>query len=141
LLEIDMIFFGVLIGMVLQTSFLTPPFGFSLFYLRSVAAKEDYTDAVTRKTIPRMTTGALYRGAMAFVALQCVMVVIMLVWPQIVLMGLGEKKVLDTDKVDIFITPESNEAPAVELPGSAPAPAGSKPEDSVTDLLMGTPKK
>jgi GntP family gluconate:H+ symporter len=140
-LGVDMIFFGVLIGMVLQTSFLTPPFGFSLFYLRSVAAKEDYTDKVTGKRIPRMTTNALYRGAMAFVALQLVMVVLMLAYPRIVLMGLGEQKKLDTESVDIFITPESSpSAPATDLLGAPPAEAQPGKDDAVMDLLM-APKK
>jgi TRAP-type mannitol/chloroaromatic compound transport system permease large subunit len=44
---IDLIWFGVILAMNLQTSFLTPPFGFALFYLRSVAAKKDYNDRIT----------------------------------------------------------------------------------------------
>ena len=50
--EMTLIWFGVIIAMNLQTSFLTPPFGFALFYLRSVAAKKDYKDHVTGETDP-----------------------------------------------------------------------------------------
>jgi TRAP-type mannitol/chloroaromatic compound transport system permease large subunit len=65
LMGIDPILLGVLIGLVLQTSFLTPPFGFALFYLRGVAP-------------PSITTGMIYRGIMPFVILQ--LVVLALVW-------------------------------------------------------------
>ncbi|MCZ6597723.1 MAG: TRAP transporter large permease subunit [Planctomycetota bacterium] len=58
-LGIDMVWFGVMVGMNLQTSFLTPPFGFSLFYLRSVAP-------------PELKTTAIYRGVIPFIAIQLV---------------------------------------------------------------------
>jgi len=64
-LEIDLVWFGVLLGMILQTSFLTPPFGFALFYLRGVAPKE-------------LTTLEIYRGALPFIAVQ--IAASMLVW-------------------------------------------------------------
>jgi hypothetical protein len=59
---IDMIWFGVIVAMNLQTSFLTPPFGFALFYLRSVAARKDYKDRVTGKTIAGVKTTEIYKG-------------------------------------------------------------------------------
>ena len=62
-LGIDLIWFGVLLGVNMQTSFLHPPFGFALFYLRSVAATEDYVDRVTGKPIARVTTEQIYWGA------------------------------------------------------------------------------
>jgi TRAP-type mannitol/chloroaromatic compound transport system permease large subunit len=65
-----MIWFGVIIAMNLQTSFLTPPFGFALFYLRSVAAKTDYKDRVTGANIPAVTTAQIYKGSIAFIVLQ-----------------------------------------------------------------------
>ena len=64
------VWLGVLIAMNLQTSFLTPPFGVSLFYLRSVAPDE-------------VTTGAIYRGVMPFVALQLLALGIVLIFPQL----------------------------------------------------------
>ena len=48
-LGIDLIWFGVLLGVNMQTSFMHPPFGFALFYLRSVAPTEDYIDKITGK--------------------------------------------------------------------------------------------
>ena len=59
-LGIDLVWFGVLLGMNLQTSFLTPPFGFSLFYLRGVAPQD------------QVSTMAIYRGAVPFIAIQVV---------------------------------------------------------------------
>jgi len=81
---IDLIWFGVILAMNLQTSFLTPPFGFALFYLRSVAAREDYTDAVTGKRIGAVTTPQIYKGAIAFIVLQLVMVAVLIVKPELV---------------------------------------------------------
>ena len=112
-LDINLIWFGVMVALNLQTSFLTPPFGFALFYLRSVAPKKDYVDKVTGKPIPAFRTGDIYKGAVAFVALQLVMVAVVLFNPQVVLMGLGEQKKLDTQNVDLNITPmeEDEEEP------------------------------
>ena len=81
---IDLIWFGVILAMNLQTSFLTPPFGFALFYLRSVAAREDYTDAVTGKRIGAVTTPQIYRGAIAFIVLQVIMVAVLVAKPELV---------------------------------------------------------
>jgi tripartite ATP-independent transporter DctM subunit len=69
-LGIDLIWFGVLIGINMQTSFMHPPFGFALFYLRSVAPKE-------------IKTTDIYRGAIPFVLIQLVMVVLVIAFPNI----------------------------------------------------------
>jgi GntP family gluconate:H+ symporter len=123
-LDINLIWFGVMVALNLQTSFLTPPFGFALFYLRSVAPKKDYVDKVTGKPISAFRTGDIYKGAVAFVALQLVMVAVVLFNPQVVLMGLGEQKKLDTQNVDLNITPmeedEEEPPPSFGLPASEP---------------------
>ena len=112
-MDINLIWFGVMVAMNLQTSFLTPPFGFALFYLRSVAAKTDYVDHITKVKIPALKTGDIYKGAIAFVALQIIMVAAILYKPEIVTYGLGEVKVLDVKGVNMNITPaeEPEEAP------------------------------
>jgi TRAP-type mannitol/chloroaromatic compound transport system permease large subunit len=69
MMGMDPILLGVMIGLVQQTSFLTPPFGFALFYLRGVAP-------------PSIITGMLYRGAVPFVATQLVMLVFVFAVPQ-----------------------------------------------------------
>ncbi|MDN5841840.1 MAG: TRAP transporter large permease subunit [Alcaligenaceae bacterium] len=81
---IDLIWFGVLLAVNMQTSFVHPPFGFALFYLRSVAPKEDYHDKVTGKLIPKVTTGQIYWGSVPFIVIQVLMVVMVLSFPRLV---------------------------------------------------------
>lgn len=81
---IDLIWFGVLLAVNMQTSFMHPPFGFALFFLRSVAAKEDYVDHVTGKPIRRVTTGDIYWGSVPFIVIQLIMVAAVLAFPQMV---------------------------------------------------------
>jgi GntP family gluconate:H+ symporter len=115
-LGIDGIFFGILVAMVLQTSFLTPPFGFALFYLRSVAAKSDYVDKISGLRIGALRTIDIYRGSLAFVALQCIMVGALLWKPEIALSALGTQKTLDVENVNLNITaPDDDEEPPPTL--------------------------
>jgi len=71
ILGIDMVWFGVMIGMNLQTSFLTPPFGFALFYLRGVAPKE-------------VSTTDIYKGAVPFIAIQLLGLGLICLFPELV---------------------------------------------------------
>jgi TRAP-type mannitol/chloroaromatic compound transport system permease large subunit len=98
-LDINLIWFGVLLAMNMQTSFLTPPFGFALFYLRSVAARQDYTDKVTGKLIPAVTTSQIYKGSIAFIVLQLVMVAVILFNPQLVTGSLDAPVKVDNEAV------------------------------------------
>src|SRR5512135_675931 len=61
-LGIDLIWFGVLLGVNMQTSFMHPPFGFALFYLRSVAPASEYIDKITGRRLAGVTTGQIYWG-------------------------------------------------------------------------------
>jgi tripartite ATP-independent transporter DctM subunit len=70
-LGIDMIWFGVMIGMNLQTSFLTPPFGFALFYLRGVAP-------------PEVKTSDMYRGVVPFIIIQLIGLALVILFPGLV---------------------------------------------------------
>ncbi len=81
---IDLIWFGVLLAVNMQTSFMHPPFGFALFYLRSVAPKDDYHDRVTGKLIPKVTTGQIYWGSVPFICIQITMVVAVMLFPGMV---------------------------------------------------------
>ena len=96
--EMTLIWFGVIIAMNLQTSFLTPPFGFALFYLRSVAAKKDYKDHVTGELIPAVETSQIYKGSIAFICVQLVMVAALIVFPQLVTGGIEKTVEIDADK-------------------------------------------
>ncbi|BCX19154.1 MAG: C4-dicarboxylate ABC transporter [Geminicoccaceae bacterium] len=84
-LGIDLIWFGVILGVNMQTSFMHPPFGFALFYLRSVAPKEPYVDKVTGRRMEPVTTGQIYWGAVPFVVIQCIMVGLVIAFPQMVM--------------------------------------------------------
>jgi TRAP-type mannitol/chloroaromatic compound transport system permease large subunit len=92
-----MIWFGVIIAMNLQTSFLTPPFGFALFYLRSVAPKNDYKDRITGESIPSVKTSEIYKGSIAFIILQLIMVAAVIIFPNLVTGGLKEGVKIDAD--------------------------------------------
>ena len=70
-LGIDLVWFGVMIGLNLQTSFLTPPFGFALFYLRGVAP-------------PELKTTEIYRGALPFIAIQLIALALLVTFPDLV---------------------------------------------------------
>jgi TRAP-type mannitol/chloroaromatic compound transport system permease large subunit len=98
-MDINLIWFGVLLAMNMQTSFLTPPFGFALFYLRSVAARQDYTDKITGKLIPAVTTAQIYKGSIAFIVLQLIMVAVILFNPQLVIGSLGAPVKMDNEAV------------------------------------------
>ena len=84
-LGIDLIWFGVILGVNMQTSFMHPPFGFALFFLRSVAPKNAYKDKITGKMMEPVTTGQIYWGAVPFVVIQCIMVALVVLFPQMVM--------------------------------------------------------
>jgi TRAP-type mannitol/chloroaromatic compound transport system permease large subunit len=89
-LGIDLIWFGILLGINMQTSFMHPPFGFALFYLRSVAANVPYVDKITGLKMEPVTTAQIYWGAVPFVIIQVIMVALTLMFPQMVMRYKGE---------------------------------------------------
>lgn len=97
---IDLIWFGVLLAVNMQTSFMHPPFGFALFYLRSVAPKEDYRDKVTGQMIPKVTSGQIYWGSVPFICIQLAMVAAVLLLPGMVMHYKSDAPVVDTSTVD-----------------------------------------
>jgi tripartite ATP-independent transporter DctM subunit len=84
-LGIDLIWFGVMMAVNMQTSFMHPPFGFALFFLRSVAPKVPYLDRLTGRQMAPVTTGQIYVGAIPFVVIQLIMVAIIVIWPGLVM--------------------------------------------------------
>ncbi|GLS85595.1 C4-dicarboxylate ABC transporter [Cypionkella aquatica] len=84
-LGIDLVWLGIILGVNMQTSFMHPPFGFALFYLRSVAPRLPYLDKVTGKKTAPVTTGQIYWGAVPFVVIQVVMVGVVIGFPQLVM--------------------------------------------------------
>ena len=117
---IDLIWFGVLLAVNMQTSFMHPPFGFALFYLRSVAPGKEYTDKVTKKLIAPVTTMQIYWGAVPFVIIQIIMVGLIIAFPGIVSSGLDKTEKIDLDKV------------VLEVQAEPPSEAASAPEGGVS---------
>ena len=125
--EAVMIWFGVVLAMNLQTSFLTPPFGFALFYLRSVAAKKDYHDRITGQLIPAVTTAQIYKGSIAFIVLQLVMVAAVIAFPSLVTGSIGQGDKLDADQVLRQMQEEAVQQEAVAAAqGGSSGPASSE---------------
>ena len=96
-LGIDMIWFGVLLCVNMQTSFMHPPFGFALFYLRSIADTLFKQGSLPRKVL----SSDIYLGSIPWVLLQILLVVIVILFPQTVTVFLDKEVKVDVDKVKI----------------------------------------
>jgi TRAP-type mannitol/chloroaromatic compound transport system permease large subunit len=114
-LGIDLVWFGVLLGVNMQTSFMHPPFGFALFYLRSVAPMKAFIDRVTGKRMEPVTTGQIYWGAIPFVVIQCIAVALVILFPQLVMHYKGTAAQIDPSKIDIQLQPPELDAPPLDL--------------------------
>jgi tripartite ATP-independent transporter DctM subunit len=125
-LGIDLIWFGVLLGVNMQTSFMHPPFGFALFYLRSVAPVADYIDKVTGKLTSKVTTGQIYWGAVPFVCIQVVMVGLVIAFPQMVTSALDRGTGIDPNTIQIELPPDPDQT----SPLDDDQPFGTSEEDS-----------
>jgi GntP family gluconate:H+ symporter len=137
-LGIDLVWFGVLLAVNMQTSFMHPPFGFALFYLRSVAPHDDYTDRVTKQRLPKVTTEQIYWGAVPFVLIQVLMVGLIIAFPNLVSGGLAKKAEVDLSNVRIEATPDRYGGEKYgSQPSAASAPAGgaSAPEAAEEDPM------
>jgi len=125
-LGIDLIWFGVLLGVNMQTSFMHPPFGFALFYLRSVAPAKDYLDKITRKMTPGVTTGQIYWGAVPFVLIQIIMIGLVITFPQMVMVYKAKESTVDPTKIQIQLPPS-------EAPQQGPAPSEQQEQQKESD--------
>jgi len=154
-LGIDLIWFGVLLAVNMQTSFMHPPFGFALFYLRSVAPDKPFLDRVTKKIMEPVTTMQIYKGAIPFVLIQIAMVGLLIAFPQLVTGGLDKKEVYNLENIGQQMrdtlsdtanpydsAPDASEAPAST---AMPEPQSAAPEDdpmkAMQDALKGQGKK
>jgi len=112
-LDINLIWFGVLLCVNMQTSFMHPPFGFALFYLRGIAPKE-------------VKSSDIYWGAIPWIILQVILVVVVIAWPGSVTYWIGGQKLLDQDEVQRRLD-------NLSLPGPGGAP-------DLPPLDLGPPK-
>lgn len=117
-LGIDLIWFGVLLAVNMQTSFMHPPFGFALFYLRSVAPIKEYTDKLTGKLTQPVTTMQIYWGAVPFVVIQVIMVGLIIAFPGLVSGGLDKAVKVDMQQVTRDLQQMSPLAMPEAIPGA-----------------------
>jgi hypothetical protein len=133
-LGIDLIWFGILLAVNMQTSFMHPPFGFALFYLRSVAPAS-------------VKTTDIYWGAIPFVCIQIVMVGILIAFPQLVTFGLDKEVKVDLDSVEIEMPSSSYGggggygAPAEGAPDGQQQKPGAAATDAILDMLKENKEK
>jgi TRAP-type mannitol/chloroaromatic compound transport system permease large subunit len=168
-LGIDLIWFGVLLAVNMQTSFMHPPFGFALFFLRSVAPEKPYMDRVTKKIMQPVTTMQIYKGAVPFVLIQLFMVGVLIAFPGLVTGNLDKEQKVDLrqvgDQMRESLQPSeeggygsdqgygaepapsfgtqapagSNAAPAAPAPAPEPAAAEDDPMKAMQDALKPKP--
>ena len=151
-LGIDLIWFGVMICVNMQTSFMHPPFGFALFYLRGIS-----DTLFKNKSLPRKVESRdIYMGAIPFIVIQLILVAVVIFFPQTVTVFLDKEKVLDLDKASEQIMQMGggrNQAPTPSLdpmqgltqpdagassavgPGGSAAPAAEDPMEAVRRAL------
>ncbi|KAF1045256.1 TRAP transporter large permease [Xylophilus sp.] len=140
-LGIDLVWFGVLLCVNMQTSFMHPPFGFALFYLRGIA-----DTLFKEKRIPApVKSSDIYLGAIPWVLMQLVLVAIVIFVPQTVTVFLDKEQVIDVDKVQVEVPVDEDakdQDAAPEMPGeAAPAspdapPAADDPAKALEDALQ-----
>ncbi len=148
-LGIDLVWFGILLAVNMQTSFMHPPFGFALFYLRSVAPARAYMDKLTGRRMAPITTGQIYWGAIPFVVIQIIMVSLVIAFPQMVMVYKGQREAVDPSRVEIVLPPMQAPtlAPLDDLGsafGAGPAPehaegSSDRPTDAPSSEPTGTP--
>src|SRR5690606_16789862 len=117
-LGIDLVWFGVLLAVNMQTSFMHPPFGFALFYLRSVAPISDYIDKITNRPVKRVTIGQIYWGSIPFVCIQIIMIAMVIAFPVLVTGGLDHEPQLDSDQIlqELHQIQDESYGPAAPMP-------------------------
>ncbi|WP_295984983.1 TRAP transporter large permease subunit [uncultured Variovorax sp.] len=140
-LGIDLIWFGVLLAVNMQTSFMHPPFGFALFFLRSVAPEKQYVDRVTQKVMEPVTTMQIYKGAVPFVLIQLTMVGVLIAFPQIVTGSLDKEVKVNLDDIGAqmreSLQPENDATPADPYGGTPEPTPGVEPSPGAAPAAPG----
>jgi tripartite ATP-independent transporter DctM subunit len=122
-LGIDLVWFGVMLAVNMQTSFMHPPFGFALFYLRSVAPRE-------------IRTADIYWGAVPFVLIQLVMVALVIAFPQMVTHYKGEPGTRDKGAIELQIPmPDAPATRPVQPDSPGDEPRGDPNSEDIERLL------
>jgi len=125
-LGIDLVWFGVLLCVNMQTSFMHPPFGFALFYLRGVADQIHKSGAISKPIASR----DIYLGAIPWVVMQLILVAVVIFWPQSVTHWLEKEQVVNPDSVEIEMQIQDMGMPEPDVPSPLPEDAASTQPDS-----------
>jgi TRAP-type mannitol/chloroaromatic compound transport system permease large subunit len=137
-LGIDLIWFGIILGINLQASFLTPPFGFALFYLRSIAPKQEWLDKSTGKMMPAVKTLEIYKGAVPYIVIQMAMVLIVIAFPKLVTHYKTENEAAKPANQQIELPPLNGGSLGLPpLPGAPDSNNGGLPGLTLPPLNMG----
>jgi TRAP-type mannitol/chloroaromatic compound transport system permease large subunit len=134
-LGIDPVWFGVLLAVNMQTSFMHPPFGFALFYLRSVAPTEDFKDRLTGRLTAKVTTGQIYWGAVPFVIIQIIMVGLIIAFPGIVSRDTVKTGTGNVDQLQMDVDRSQKEMKDIKPEPLQPGAEDSKSKDSAEDPM------
>jgi tripartite ATP-independent transporter DctM subunit len=145
---IDLVWFGVLLCVNMQTSFMHPPFGFALFYLRGIADTLYKEKRIERPVL----SNDIYLGAIPWVIMQILLVAVVIFVPQTVTVFLDKEQKIDIDKVKIEMPTEEQPAAEPPLPGAsgasdgaalqaAPAASGAEDEEQKKMDELFNPKK
>ncbi|WP_313612053.1 TRAP transporter large permease subunit [Agrobacterium sp.] len=141
-LGIDLVWFGVILGINLQTSFLTPPFGFSLFFLRSIAPNAPWVDKVTGRHMPAVKTLEIYKGVLPFIIMQFCMIIVVIAFPGLVMHYKSSHPTVDpnTIKIEIPGGPGSGAPGDLSLPPLGVGQSGTQaPSMGLPPLNLGGP--
>jgi tripartite ATP-independent transporter DctM subunit len=135
-LGIDLVWFGVMICVNMQTSFMHPPFGFALFYLRGIADTLHKNGSLPRKVESR----DIYMGAIPWILIQLLLVAIVIFFPQSVTMFLDKEKVLDLNKageqIEMMNPGRGEKPPAVyDATGTSPSSPSAGDRDAKEDPM------
>ena len=132
-LGIDLVWFGIILGINLQTSFLTPPFGFSLFYLRSIAPTAEWKDKVTGRMMPRVKTTEIYTGAIPFIIINFLMIIIVIAFPGLVMHYKDRGLQANPDTIQIQVPGFGQDGDGqLGMPGLGLPPFGQQPSGDGT---------
>ncbi|WCJ65593.1 MULTISPECIES: TRAP transporter large permease [Agrobacterium] len=136
-LGIDLVWFGIILGINLQTSFLTPPFGFSLFFLRSIAPNAAWVDKVTGKKMPGVKTTEIYKGVLPYIVIQFAMILIVIAFPGLVMTYKSSHTTVDPNSINIEI-PGGPGGTGLSLPPLGGG-SGQQPSMGLPPLNLGGP--
>jgi predicted histidine transporter YuiF (NhaC family) len=140
-LGINLVWFGVLLCVNMQTSFMHPPFGFALFYLRGIADQIFKNGAIARP----IESKDIYLGAIPWVLMQLMLVAVVIFWPESVTYWLDKEQKVNVDDVKIEMkiedTAEPDAANSVASVASGAIPAASPADegDAAPSLAVPAP--